>query len=658
MAIGVQRSAAVAIFLGCLGGFVFAGEKVDILRDEFGVPHIFANSPAGAAYGSGYAQAEDRLDEILKNYRKASGTMSEVFGPEYFQHDYIQRFWRHRKLAQQSYAKLTPQIRQIVDAYHAGLTRYMKEHPEKVPAWAPVVEPWDQIALGRYIIFGWPEGEIQGKLARAGIAPEFPSYTSDKAQLEVPPYHGSNEMLIAPKRTVMHAPIAVIDPHLSWYGEFRFYEIRLYGGAFKVSGAAIAGLPFPSLGHSAYCSVAMTTGGPDTSDVYEEEASQGRYLYQGIWKPIMSRTEKIGVKTDHGVDWREVRFEETQHGPIIAHKNGKAYTAATPYVNETGLMEQSYEMMMARNLAEMKKALSMLQLMQQNIMVGTVEGDIYYLRNGRVPVRPKGCDPTKPLVGSTGECDWKGLHKLEDLVQILNPPQGYMDNNNISPQYMMKGSPMTPDKYEADLYNAPNPPVHQRAQMSVEELSEAAHVTAEKAISIAFSPAVYHAELWQKRIAKAASKGSAFAELLEKWSRRSDAMSRAALGFYLFKTSFEDPAIGRAVDPPAGLTDQQVREALVRAEHRLRTEFPPGATFGTYFRVGRKGAKRTYPVSGGTLREAGMATPRAITFSKVGKEMVGHTGQTSTQIVILTKPPQSFMVIPLGESDDPKSPHF
>lgn len=112
------------------------------------------------------------------------------------------------------------------------------------------------------------------------------------------------------------------------------------------------------------------------------------------------------------------------------------------------------------------------------------------------------------------------------------------------------------------------------------------------------------------------------------------------------------------MDPPASLTDAAVREALDKAEQRLKGEFGPDAVFGTLFRVGRQGGTRTWPVGGGTLGEAGMATPRAISFAKVGKEMVGHTGQTSTQIVILTKPPQSFMVIPLGESDHPESGHF
>ncbi len=110
----------------------------------------------------------------------------------------------------------------------------------------------------------------------------------------------------------------------------------------------------------------------------------------------------------------------------------------------------------AHNLAEMKKALSMLQLMAQNIMVGTVDGDIYYVRNGRVPVRPKGCDPGHPMSGASGACEWQGLHPFEDLPQITNPPQGYMQNCNISPFTLFKDSPLTPEKYAEHpyLYNA------------------------------------------------------------------------------------------------------------------------------------------------------------------------------------------------------------
>jgi acyl-homoserine lactone acylase PvdQ len=188
------------------------------------------------------------------------------------------------------------------------------------------------------------------------------------------------------------------------------------------------------------------------------------------------------------------------------------------------------------------------------------------------------------------------------------------------------------------------------------ELLDAAHgVTAEQAMGMAFSTQVWHAELWQERIRRAAS-DSPFAQLLAGWDRRSDAGSHAALGFYLFKVALG--TAGRNVEPPDTLTDAAIARALTQAGQRLDGAFGPDAVFGTLFRVGREGGSHTWPVGGGTLNEAGMATPRAISFNPVGKEMVGHSGQTSTQIVILTKPPQSYMVIPLGESDHKESGHF
>ena len=623
-----------------------ATEKVEILRDEYGVPHIFAPTAAGAAFASGYAQAEDRLEELLRNYRKAEGTMSEAFGPEFVFHDYRQRLWRHRQVAQEHYKDLDPKLRTICEAYQAGIRQFMREHPEQVPAWAPKLEPWQVIALGRYIIWGWPEGEAGADLKRAGIDPDPVAY------------RGSNEMLLAPSRTAAQVPIAIIDPHLSWYGEFRFYEMRIYGGELNFSGACILGLPFPSLGHSAYLSVAMTTGGPDTSDAYEEDVQNGKYKFKDEWRPLEVRTEHIAVKAGNEIKSQDVRIESTHHGPIVAHKNGKAYSIAIPYANEYQLLDTGWKMATAHNLAEAKKALAGLQYMAQNIMIGTVDGDIYYVRNGRVPIRPKGCDSSKPMSGATGACEWQGIHPFEDLVQIANPPQGYMQNCNVSPFAMMKDSPLVPEKWAEHpyLYNDGRRLAHQRAAMMVDLLDAAKNLTADQAIALAFSPQVWHAELWQERIGKAAPQ-SGLAQVLANWNRRNDADSRAALGFYLFKLALGNP-YSRATDPSDSLTDDTIRAALSQAEERLKTEFPAGAVFGTFFRVGRQGSPRTWPATGGTLTEAGMATPRAISFEKSGDRMLGHSGQTSTQIVILTKPPQSYMVLPLGESDHPESGHF
>ena len=111
------------------------------------------------------------------------------------------------------------------------------------------------------------------------------------------------------------------------------------------------------------------------------------------------------------------------------------------------------------------------------------------------------------MPGATGECEWQGIHQFEDLVQITNPPQGYMQNCNVSPFAMMKDSPLVPEKWAEHpyLYNDGRRPAHQRAAMMVDLLDAAHDVTPEQMIGIAFNPQVWHAELWQERIAQSRS---------------------------------------------------------------------------------------------------------------------------------------------------------
>jgi len=111
-----------------------AADEATIYRDDFGIPHVFASTLESAAYAVGYAQAEDRLEELLKNYRRAVGTMSEVFGPEHYQSDVIQRMWRHAEISREKYNQVSPKMRATIEAYQEGVKRFMKEHPEQVPA--------------------------------------------------------------------------------------------------------------------------------------------------------------------------------------------------------------------------------------------------------------------------------------------------------------------------------------------------------------------------------------------------------------------------------------------------------------------------------------------------------------------------------------------
>lgn len=325
--------AALLVLGGCLGPEV---ETVTIHRDRFGIPNIFAETAAGASFGAGYAQAEDRLEELLRQYRRAAGTLSEAFGPEFIEHDHRQRLWRHAAVSRERYGEVSPRGRGLIEAYLAGVRLYMKRHPERIPAWAPELEPWMVVALERYIIWGWPAGSVAGDLERAGV------------RLEPFEPRASNQWVVSGQRTASGAPLALIDPHLSWYGEFRFYEARLYGGELQVAGVGVLGAPLPSLGHSRFASVAMTTGGPDTSDAYEvtiHPHDPSKYLHDGVWRDVSTREETIRVSRGDRIEEVRARFESTHHGPIVARRGERAYAVKIPHAEEVGLTDQVYEMM-------------------------------------------------------------------------------------------------------------------------------------------------------------------------------------------------------------------------------------------------------------------------------------------------------------------------
>jgi len=177
-----------------------------------------------------------------------------------------------------------------------------------------------------------------------------------------------------------------------------------------------------------------------------------------------------------------------------------------------------------------------------------------------------------------------------------------------------------------------------------------------RAVDVAFSTAVYKAETWQARLVKVAPE-LPFVQKLTGWNRRSDATSTEALAFYLFKMALGKPE-ATMIEPPDSLSNNRIRAALRKAQDQVETELPYRADYGTMFRVARDGALHSNPAGGGIVTEAGMITPRAITFHRAGAVLIGSGGQTATQIVELSNPAHSVSILIPGESDRPESGHF
>jgi acyl-homoserine lactone acylase PvdQ len=141
---------------------VVAAETVTIYRDDYGVPHIYAATHEGGLYASGWAQAEDRLEEILKNYLRGTGEMAGAFGGEdNLREDMQARMWRYEDIAKSNYPKIMPEVRAGIEAFIAGINDYMDAHKGEVPDWwgNRRVEKHMPVAFGRQYIWGWPSGQ-------------------------------------------------------------------------------------------------------------------------------------------------------------------------------------------------------------------------------------------------------------------------------------------------------------------------------------------------------------------------------------------------------------------------------------------------------------------------------------------------------------------
>jgi acyl-homoserine-lactone acylase len=675
--IGVFGSAVPAAAAELPGTGADAGKTV-VYRDTWGVPHIYAPTLEEGLYAMGWAQAQDRPAELLKNYMRAMGESAKFDGPAGVESDMIALLWDNYGTSKRNFDKIRPEIQEQVRAYVRGVNDFYAGHREDIPSfWGDRrVDEYMVVAFFRFFLYGWSVGQVFDDLQAGGVRPGFDQ-----------PTRGSNEWAVSPGRSATGAAILCIDPHLSWWGTSRFWEFRIHAGVLQGSGFTLPGCPYIGLGHNANVAWAMTTGGPDTADVYVltlKSDGPTQYLYDGQWRTLGRREVTIEVK---GAPAQTITIWSSHHGPIVAMRGGKAYAAKMAYAEEVQLAEAWYELNMAKDYSGAVRAMDLRQLFPQNVMVADTSGNIYYQRTGRVPRRPAGYDWSRPVDGSTSATEWQGLHPASDHVQVLNPPQGYMQNCNIAPDVMMVDSPLTPEKTLPYLYGSSAGAINPRGARAVQLLQADDSVTIEEARAYATDVQPYGVERWVEVLRRAdAAFGSGHQsdadyvrgvkEVLA-WDGALRRDSGAALKYYYWRRQLVDehgaPAVAdaaRRIDyypaalgkpaPAIDLSDDELQAAVdsfASALARLKAERGSlDAAYGDMFRVGRDEA--SWPLGGGG--DYGTTTLRNIGY---GRERGDHTrwgdrGQTSTQVVVLSKPVRSWTYVPIGQSDRPDSPHY
>jgi len=657
--------------------FVTADEEVTVYRDEWGVPHVYADTAAAGAYGLGYAQAEDRLGDIYEAVRTGMGTMSEAFGKKHIQTDYIMRLWKNEELSREYWETATPHIKDVVVAFVEGIRAYEAKHPEKVPEHAMKLEPWMLLTVGRAMTLRWPVGTIMDDLKEGERRASPPEGSPGSTGMR------SNQWAVARERTAENIPILLTDPHLTWEGLAVLYEARVHAGDLHMNGYFLIGSPIVGIGHTEKVGWAMTTGGPDTSDVYEMKIRvfpKPQYEYDGEWRDATVTSIEIPVKGGGTV--KQPAFY-THLGPVMKEPDlvkGTAMVGASPYFEEKiNLFEQSWNMAVSENVHEFFDALGMSNLNEQNLMFADTSGEIGYLRSGATPIRPDGYDWDAPVPGHTSKTAWKGIHPAEDLVHLFNPARGYMQNCNISPKNMLVDSPLTPDKYPEYIYNVSWDTTNPRGRRTVHLLENDDSVTKEEAIAYAMDVFDQMSPVWQKELQSAVDsvgdEGPKNDELqnavdaILAWDGKflPEATATSVYKFWRLKCGSELELSPLAEGKPL---DNASRRRMLELLSDTITEMTKqygkwDVAWGDLHKVGRGG--KLFPVGGADFSSGNKAANFAETLFDVRSsedpdqpgQFIANNGSMAMMVMFFHKDGiESFTCTPWGQSADPNSVHY
>lgn len=453
------------------------GDEVEIIRDRWGIPHLYAQNSDDLFFAQGYVHAQDRLWQMELMRRLGNGTLAEVVGELALESDRFARIVGLRRAAQAELAAADEETRRVLEAYARGVNAFIKSHGHKLPLEFTILglkpPPWtpvDTAAIGKVIAWGlscnWESELLRASLiARLGeekaaaLEPAYPrgnpsivpsqriTTNPDVGALILEQYRqvrrflgpgglGSNNWVVDGRRSVSGAPLLANDPHLSLQMPSVWYENHLTGAGFQVTGVSFPGVPGVIIGHNDRLAWGVTAAFPDVQDLYVEKVNPAnplQYQFQGQWEESLTVQEEIRIRGRKKPVVEEVVI--TRHGPLInsflADKAGENHPLALRWAGlEGGQLAKSILLLnQAADWGEFVEALRLWSVPSQNFVYADVEGNIGFHMPGQVPIRAKGLGLT-PVPGWTGEYEWVGYVPFEELPQVYNPPQGYIATAN------------------------------------------------------------------------------------------------------------------------------------------------------------------------------------------------------------------------------------
>lgn len=413
--------------------WVQRAQNTEIIRDQWGVPHVYGKSDADAVFAMIYAQCEDDFNRVEVNYITAMGRMAEVEGVNQVFADLRMKLYIDEAVVKSEYQNSPQWLKNLMDAWADGINYYLHTHPEINPKLLTKFEPWMALTFS--------EGSIGGDIETISVNQLKTFYDKDfysnlvyaERDWEEEP-RGSNGFAISPKLSKSGNAMLMINPHTSFYFRPEVHMVSEEG--LNAYGAVTWGQFFIYQGFNEFNGWMHTSAKADAIDHFAltVERRKGKYHYKfgKQWRPFTEKIIKVPYKEENEILFKEFTAFYSHHGPVIREENGK-WVAIALMVEREKALTQSYKRTKTKSHAEFKTNMELKTNSSNSTVYADRDGNIVFYHGNFIPVRDPQFDWRNVVDGSNPATDWKGLHDIEEMIYIENPENGWIQHCNSTP---------------------------------------------------------------------------------------------------------------------------------------------------------------------------------------------------------------------------------
>jgi len=464
--------------------------RVEIIRDDFGVPHIYAKTDADAVFGMLYAQSEDDFNRVERNYIWATGRLAEVEGESAIYSDLRARLYMTVDEAKAAYAAAPPWLQALCDAFADGVNYYLLTHPDVKPKLLTRFEPWMPMFFSEGSIGGDIESVstdgIRDFYGRGGMASRVPVAKLESGLRHFAEPRGSNGIAIAGEHTRSGDAMLLINPHTSFFFRGEIHVVSEEG--LNAYGAVTWGQFFVYQGFNENTGWMHTSTRVDFMDEFMEDVFRRDgtlyYRYGNEVRPVDVNSVTLRYKDGDGFSERTFPLYRTHHGPITHMENGR-WTATKLNWDPVNALRQSFIRTKLDNHDEFWDMMDIRTNSSNNTVFADSSGNIAYYHGNFIPRRDPSIDYSKPVDGSDPATDWQGLHDVEEIVTVVNPPNGWIQNANSTP--FTSAGAYSPRRQDYPFYMAPDAE-NFRGIHAVQVLEGVSDLTLDGLIELAHDP--------------------------------------------------------------------------------------------------------------------------------------------------------------------------